>query len=103
MADWTEDQIVKLDLLLRENVSVKEIAKALGVSDDAVRSKLRRQQKEAAERDRGRCKWPIGDPMRDDFRWCPEKAIIGKPYCAEHMAIGYTGLGTKMQRSKILA
>lgn len=30
------------------------------------------------------CRWPIGDPMRSDFRFCGRQRRIGSPYCDEH-------------------
>ncbi|MDR2268668.1 MAG: GcrA family cell cycle regulator [Rickettsiales bacterium] len=35
------------------------------------------------------CRWPIGDPDSDDFRFCGEKCFTGKPYCFEHCKIAY--------------
>ena len=35
------------------------------------------------------CKWPIGDPVKNDFRFCNEPAQPGKSYCAHHQAIAY--------------
>jgi GcrA cell cycle regulator len=32
------------------------------------------------------CKWPIGHPGDTDFHFCTDKALVGKPYCAEHCA-----------------
>ncbi|MEM9898912.1 MAG: GcrA family cell cycle regulator [Pseudomonadota bacterium] len=31
---------------------------------------------------RNTCKWPVGDPTSDDFRFCGESTVPGKPYCA---------------------
>ena len=36
-----------------------------------------------------KCLWPIGDPGDDDFHFCGEPALPGKPYCAEHCAKAY--------------
>ena len=30
------------------------------------------------------CKWPIGDPMHDDFHFCGHEAEEGRPYCEYH-------------------
>jgi GcrA cell cycle regulator len=30
------------------------------------------------------CKWPIGHPGDADFHFCTDRALVGKPYCAEH-------------------
>tara|TARA_Y100001934_G_C12166783_1_gene684666 strand:- start:194 stop:709 length:516 start_codon:yes stop_codon:yes gene_type:complete len=35
------------------------------------------------------CKWPIGDPKSDEFRFCGCKATEGLPYCEHHAAIAY--------------
>ena len=35
------------------------------------------------------CKWPIGHPGQDDFRFCGETAAPGKPYCNSHCAVAY--------------
>lgn len=36
-----------------------------------------------------KCLWPIGDPGDEDFHFCGEPALSGKPYCAEHCARAY--------------
>ncbi len=35
------------------------------------------------------CRWPIGDPRDQCFRFCGRKTHNGLPYCAEHAAIAY--------------
>jgi GcrA cell cycle regulator len=35
------------------------------------------------------CRWPIGDPDSDNFRFCGEKCFVGKPYCFEHCKLAY--------------
>jgi len=35
------------------------------------------------------CKWPIGDPASDDFRFCGRKARDGGPYCEAHSSVAY--------------
>ncbi len=35
------------------------------------------------------CRWPIGDPGREDFRFCGAKSQVGVPYCQHHSAIAY--------------
>jgi GcrA cell cycle regulator len=35
------------------------------------------------------CLWPIGDPGDQDFHFCGEPAVHGKPYCSEHCARAY--------------
>ncbi|MGF1544387.1 MAG: GcrA family cell cycle regulator [Parvularculaceae bacterium] len=35
------------------------------------------------------CKWPIGDPTSDDFRFCGEPTLAGKSYCAYHAQLAF--------------
>lgn len=35
------------------------------------------------------CSWPIGHPGEPDYHYCTNKAVIGKPWCADHCVIGY--------------
>ena len=35
------------------------------------------------------CRWPIGHPGEAGFRFCGERALVGKPYCADHAAMAY--------------
>lgn len=30
------------------------------------------------------CRWPSGDPKRDDFRFCGKRRELPGPYCSEH-------------------
>jgi GcrA cell cycle regulator len=35
------------------------------------------------------CRWPIGDPGREDFRFCGSRSCSGSPYCEHHAQIAY--------------
>lgn len=35
------------------------------------------------------CKWPMGDPARDDFHFCGQSAPTGKSYCAYHAQLAF--------------
>ncbi|MBN9057538.1 MAG: GcrA cell cycle regulator [Rhizobiales bacterium] len=35
------------------------------------------------------CKWPIGDPLTPDFRFCGAKTENGAPYCTYHACMAY--------------
>ncbi|WP_439575762.1 GcrA family cell cycle regulator [Phreatobacter sp.] len=35
------------------------------------------------------CRWPIGDPGKDDFRYCGARSGSGIPYCSYHARIAY--------------
>jgi GcrA cell cycle regulator len=37
------------------------------------------------------CRWPIGDPKHEDFRFCGKAVYPGKPYCLDHCAQAYVG------------
>lgn len=41
------------------------------------------------------CKWPIGHPGDPDFRFCTDRALVSKPYCAEHCAAAFVRLKPK--------
>ena len=49
----------------------------------------------------GMCKWPEGEPDQEDFRFCGQPAIEGKPYCAVHCARAYVR-GTRDRTQKPL-
>lgn len=36
-----------------------------------------------------RCKWPIGDPMSEDFYYCGKPKEAAKSYCEDHCKIAY--------------
>lgn len=35
------------------------------------------------------CKWPLGDPLSPDFRFCGNHSGDGTPYCAHHARIAF--------------
>ena len=35
------------------------------------------------------CKWPIGDPMKDEFHFCGNDAPDTSPYCTFHARLAY--------------
>lgn len=35
------------------------------------------------------CKWPIGDPSTDDFRFCGRNTDSTSPYCTAHSSVAY--------------
>jgi GcrA cell cycle regulator len=35
------------------------------------------------------CKWPIGDPSGDEFRFCGRKTEPDEPYCTAHSMVAY--------------
>lgn len=35
------------------------------------------------------CKWPIGDPLKDDFHFCGNDSPDNSPYCNYHQRLAY--------------
>lgn len=46
------------------------------------------------------CKWPIGDPSRDDFYFCGRNSDPGTPYCAHHCRIAYQPVNDRRRERK---
>ena len=119
---WNDEKIGRLKKLWSEGLTTGEIGKRLGVSKNAVVGKahrlglkgrpspIKRQQKAAEPKKETRiftltdlsaqtCRWPIGDPKHEDFRFCGKPVATSKPYCGEHCSIAYVGSG-KSSRSE---
>jgi GcrA cell cycle regulator len=35
------------------------------------------------------CKWPVGDPLTDDFHFCGCESLDSSPYCTYHAKLAY--------------
>ena len=35
------------------------------------------------------CRWPVGDPLHDDFHFCGRSALDGQPYCEYHCGVAF--------------
>jgi GcrA cell cycle regulator len=35
------------------------------------------------------CKWPVGDPLKDDFHFCGCESTDASPYCSYHQRLAY--------------
>lgn len=35
------------------------------------------------------CRWPFGDPTRDDFHFCGAHSAVGEVYCKEHAKVAF--------------
>lgn len=46
------------------------------------------------------CRWPIGDPKTDDFHFCGDPSIEGKPYCEKHCAMAYSGWTEAVEKAE---
>ena len=114
---WTDDKIKNLKKLWLKGATTAEIAKKLGLSKNSIIGKVHRlnlenrpspikktapvKKAKAPARKPERigimelklntCRWPIGDPIDEDFHFCGKNTVMGKPYCAEHCAMAYAG------------
>jgi GcrA cell cycle regulator len=113
---WNDEKINRLKKLWSEGLTTGEIGKRLSVSKNAVVGKAHRlglkgrpspikRPARAVEAKKPvevkvftltdlssqTCRWPIGDPKHEDFRFCGKAVVPGKPYCSEHCATAYVG------------
>lgn len=49
------------------------------------------------------CKWPIGDPARDDFHFCGQSTSSGKSYCAYHAHLAFQPAQTRRPERRVEA
>ena len=116
-AMWNDEKIARLKKLWSEGLTTGEIGKRLGVSKNAVVGKahrlglkgrpspIKRQPNKPVEVKKetrvftltdlsaATCRWPIGDPKHEDFRFCGKPVAASKPYCGEHCSVAYVGSG----------
>ena len=122
---WTEDKIKKLKKLWQSGKATAEIAKVLGMSKNSIIGKVHRLalaarpspikaepkiQKKVAPKKVGvvrlmdlkinTCRWPIGDPKDEDFHFCGEQTVTGKPYCLAHCQEAYLNMATETEKKK---
>lgn len=45
------------------------------------------------------CKWPIGDPMTDEFHFCGCEASDNAPYCTYHSKLAYQPVNDRRRSS----
>ena len=122
---WTEDKIKKLKKLWQAGKATAEIAKALGMSKNSIIGKVHRldlaarpspikteqkPQRKASPKKTGvirlidlkinTCRWPIGDPKDEDFHFCGEQTVTGKPYCLAHCQEAYLNMVPETEKKK---
>lgn len=80
----------------RAVVRAPERSRPFGVAPDAValppaaaRVAPVVEQRTATEGRVVECAWPIGEPGSAGFRFCNERSMPGRSYCAEHARIAY--------------
>ena len=99
---WTPERIEALTRLWEEGVTTAEIGRRIGVTKNAVIGKVHRigltprviTQKPPPRRNvfdftGPACMWPVGHPGEDDFHFCGEHPVAGKPYCEHHVEVAY--------------
>jgi GcrA cell cycle regulator len=49
------------------------------------------------------CRWPLGDPMTAEFRFCGREKVLGAPgpYCLDHLRVAYQMPRIEGQRGQI--
>ena len=114
VSGWTEERLEQLTKLWSQGLSITQIGLKLGVTRNAVVGKVHRmglpkrqspivrsgKPFESKRRkvlpltfanwDRSKCSWPIGDPKSQDFKFCADKIVVGRPYCSVHCSQAYT-------------
>ncbi len=56
---------------------------------------VRKQPQRVVELSNQGCRWPIGHPGEAGFHFCNERALVGKPYCADHASMAYVKVKPK--------
>ena len=122
---WTDDKIKKLKKMWQIGKATAEIAKSLGMSKNSIIGKVHRLNLVArpspikvestpkkkvvpkkTEKVRlmdlkiSTCRWPIGDPKDEDFHFCGEQTVTGKPYCLAHCQEAYLNMAPETEKEK---
>ncbi len=105
--EWTPQTISALIALWNEGLTTSEIGVRLGITKNAVVGKVHRlglpkrgspikpkpekpvNVVSMAKLRPGMCVWPSGDPGSEDFHFCGDPIVPGKPYCLEHCERAY--------------
>lgn len=117
--EWTEERVARLRELWEEGLSARQIAEGLGgitrnaVIGKANRMGLSKPTKSSMTRKQNRqevkpvlappvtggatilqlssnsCRWPLGDPGDENFRYCGAPASQSAPYCEYHARLAY--------------
>lgn len=105
--EWTPEHIKILIALWNEGLTTSEIGSRMGITKNAVVGKVHRlglpkrgspikpkPEKKTnvvsmAQLRPGMCVWPTGDPATEDFHFCGDKVLEGRPYCETHCERAY--------------
>ena len=100
---WTNELIDQLVVLWGEGLPTAEIGRRFAISKNAVIGKAHRLllkprpsplkrppvRRKVIGMQPPACSWPQGHPGDRDFRFCGQRPMPGKPYCAEHAQMAY--------------
>lgn len=100
---WTDERVEIVTKLWSEGLTASAIGRRIGVTKNAIVGKVHRlglparqspirkpvaepvvEPEPVVELTGPPCHWPIGEPGKNDFRYCGKAALAGKPYCPEH-------------------
>ncbi len=68
------------------DIDTAQVLEYVPVSNASLPTSLRLTLTELTERT---CKWPVGDPLKDDFHFCGCEASESSPYCKFHAKMAY--------------
>lgn len=49
------------------------------------------------------CKWPVGDPLKDDFHFCGAESGESSPYCKYHARLAYQPVNERRRAANAVA
>ncbi|SIQ03967.1 GcrA cell cycle regulator [Rhizobium sp. RU35A] len=49
------------------------------------------------------CKWPMGDPLKDDFHFCGAESGESSPYCRYHARLAYQPVNERRKAASMAA
>jgi GcrA cell cycle regulator len=49
------------------------------------------------------CKWPVGDPLTDDFHFCGCESPDNSPYCTYHQRMAYQPVNERRKAANRVA
>jgi GcrA cell cycle regulator len=47
------------------------------------------------------CRWPLGDPSRQEFRFCGAKSPAGASYCDHHARMAYQSVSDRRREKRV--
>ncbi len=119
-SEWTPVRVASLIALWEEGLPTSQIGRRLNVTKNAVVGKVHRlgltkrgspiQHKKVKKEtiatvirleslNAGMCSWPDGEPGTEDFQFCGEAILEGKPYCLHHCERAYVNPSKERRNS----